>query len=92
MACLYPVSETLINGLAHNDMNDIKKGRYKHFKGGEYEVIGLAKDSETLEEFVVYKALYGEKMLWIRPVSMFLDTKEVDGHTVPRFKLIEESI
>lgn len=71
-------------------MNDIKKGRYKHFKGGEYEVIGLAKDSETLEELVVYQALYGEKELWVRPVSMFLDTKEIDGHVVPRFKLIEK--
>jgi len=71
-------------------MNEIKKGKYKHFKGGEYEVIGIAKDSETLEKLVVYKALYGEKSLWVRPASMFCDTKEIDGNIVRRFELIEE--
>lgn len=70
---------------------EIKLGKYKHFKGNEYEVIGIAKHSETLEEFVVYKALYGEGGLWIRPSSMFLETIEQDGKTMPRFEFIEES-
>ncbi len=51
-------------------MNSIKKGRYRHFKGGEYRVIGIARHSETLEEMVVYEALYGEGGLWVRPASM----------------------
>lgn len=68
---------------------EIKLGKYKHFKGNEYEVIGIAKHSETLEEFVVYKALYGEGGLWIRPASMFLETIERDGKTMPRFEYIE---
>jgi cyclomaltodextrinase len=72
-------------------MTQIKKGRYKHFKGAEYEVIDVAKHSETLEEYVVYRSLYGEHDLWIRPISMFLDTKEVKGKFVPRFVLIEEN-
>ena len=72
-------------------MMQIKRGRYKHFKGAEYEVIDIAKHSETLEEYVVYRALYGESDLWIRPVSMFFDMKEVDGKPVPRFMLIDET-
>lgn len=68
---------------------EIRLGKYKHFKGNEYEVIGIAKHSETLEEFVVYKALYGEGELWIRPSSMFLETIERDGKTMPRFEYIE---
>lgn len=72
-------------------MTQIKKGRYKHFKGSEYEVIDIAKHSETLEEYVVYRSLYGEHDLWIRPISMFLDTKEINGESVPRFVLIEEN-
>jgi hypothetical protein len=69
-------------------MNKIKRGRYRHFKGGEYEVIGVAKHTETMEDLVVYRALYGERTLWVRPVSMFLDTKEIDGKIVPRFQSI----
>lgn len=68
---------------------EIKLGKYKHFKGNEYEVIGIAKHSETLEDFVVYKALYGEGGLWIRPASMFLETVERNGKTVSRFEYIE---
>jgi cyclomaltodextrinase len=64
---------------------DIKLGKYRHFKGKEYEVIGLAKHSETLEDMVVYKDLYGEGLLWVRPVSMFIDQVQVDGQLVPRF-------
>ena len=70
---------------------EIKKGRYRHFKGMEYEVLCLAKHSETLEEMVVYRALYGEGGVWVRPASMFLETVEREGKTFPRFTYIEES-
>ena len=69
-------------------MDEIKKGRYRHFKGNEYEVIGTAKHSETLEEYVVYKALYGEGGLWIRPKEMWNETVERDGKTYKRFEFI----
>ena len=60
-------------------MIEIKPGRYRHFKGNEYEVIGIAKHSETTEEMVVYRALYGEHGLWVRPASMWNETIERDG-------------
>ena len=66
----------------------IKIGKYEHCKGGQYEVLGIAKHSETMEEFVVYKALYGEGDLWIRPIKMFLEEVEFGGKKVPRFKYI----
>lgn len=66
----------------------MKPGKYRHFKGNEYEVIGIAKDSETLEDMVVYKALYGEGGLWVRPKTMFEETVERDGKTFPRFTYI----
>lgn len=62
---------------------------YEHFKGNRYEVIGIAKHSETLEEMVVYKALYGEKQLWVRPIGLFLDQVTRDGKTFPRFRRVE---
>ncbi|HEC30710.1 MAG TPA: DUF1653 domain-containing protein [Candidatus Yonathbacteria bacterium] len=71
-------------------MNSVKLGKYMHYKGNEYEVIALAKHSETLEELVVYKALYGDGTTWVRPKEMFLETVTVDGTTLPRFKYIEE--
>ena len=64
---------------------DIKPGRYRHFKGGEYEVIGVARHSETMEELVVYQALYGERGLWVRPAAMWLEVVERDGKRFPRF-------
>jgi len=67
-------------------VTEIKPGRYKHFKGGEYEVIGIAQHSETLEKLVVYRPLYGEKGIWVRPLDMFLDMKVIDGTHVPRFE------
>ena len=67
----------------------IKPGRYRHFKGNEYEVIGIARHSETEEELVVYRALYGESGLWVRPVSMWEETVERDGKILPRFEPIE---
>jgi hypothetical protein len=66
----------------------IKPGRYRHFKGNEYEVIGVARDSETEAEFVVYRALYGERGLWIRPIAMFTEHVERDGLRRPRFEYI----
>jgi hypothetical protein len=68
----------------------LKLGRYRHFKGNEYEVIGIAKHSETLEEFVVYCALYGEKDLWVRSLEMFIEDVEFEGKLVPRFEYIGE--
>ena len=67
---------------------DIKIGKYRHFKGNEYEVIGVAKNSETLEEMVVYRALYGDKELWVRPAAMWNETVERDGKIFKRFEFI----
>ena len=69
---------------------EIKPGRYRQFKGGEYEVLGMARHSETLEEMVVYRALYGEGGLWVRPASMWNETVERDGQVRPRFQRIDE--
>ena len=63
-------------------------GKYVHYKGNPYEVVAIARHSETMEELVVYKALYGEMGLWVRPRAMFLETVTVDGQTVPRFKYV----
>jgi hypothetical protein len=71
-------------------MNDISPGRYRHYKGNEYEVIGIARHSETEEELVVYRKLYGDHSLWVRPLGMFAEEVTVDGRPVPRFALIGE--
>jgi hypothetical protein len=63
-------------------------GRYRHYKGGEYEVIGAARHSETLAPMVVYRPLYGESGLWVRPHAMFFESVMLEGRTVPRFALI----
>ena len=70
--------------------NEIKKGRYRHFKGNEYEVLYIARDSETLEDMVVYRALYGEGAIWVRPAKMWNETVERDGKKFKRFTYIEE--
>ncbi len=70
----------------------IKIGKYKHYKGGEYEVLGVAKHSETLEELVVYKALYGDGEIWARPLEMFIEEVEFKGQKVLRFKYIGNEI
>ena len=67
---------------------ELKPGKYRHFKGNEYEVIGTANHSETMEEMVVYRALYGEFGLWVRPASMWEETVERDGKTYQRFTYI----
>ncbi len=69
-------------------MDTIRPGRYRHFKGNEYEVIGTARHSETLEEMVVYRALYGEFGLWIRPAAMWNEIVERNGKTFHRFTYI----
>lgn len=66
----------------------IAKGRYRHFKGNEYEVIDVARHSETGEDYVIYRPLYGEGGLWIRPLAMFVETIERDGKTRQRFQYI----
>ncbi len=72
---------------------EVKKGKYLHYKGKEYKVLGVAKHSETMEDLVVYQALYdskefGKNALWVRPKKMFLENVVVDGKEVPRFKMI----
>ena len=69
----------------------VPPGVYRHYKGQHYEVLGVARHSETEEEFVVYRALYGERGLWIRPVAMFMESVEKDGVFVPRFARIDEN-
>jgi hypothetical protein len=67
-------------------MAEIQPGRYRHYKGKEYTVLGVARHSETLEELVVYRQEYGERGLWMRPAAMFAETVEVDGRIVSRFQ------
>jgi hypothetical protein len=67
----------------------MKLGLYRHYKGQNYEVLHVAKHSETREEMVVYRALYGEFGIWVRPLSMFQETVMVDGVPVPRFLRVE---
>ncbi len=71
-------------------MNSIKPGLYRHYKGKDYEIIGIARHSETLEEFAVYKALYQTEgqNLWIRPIQMFSDMVKVEGVEQPRFRFL----
>ncbi len=71
-------------------MSEIRLGKYRHFKGGEYEVVGIAKHSETQEEMVVYRALYGDGELWVRPASMWTERVERDGKSYQRFTYIGE--
>lgn len=71
------------------DAMNIKPGKYRHFKGNEYMVLGTAAHSETLEPMVVYKALYGDGGLWVRPASMWNELVERDGYRGPRFQYVE---
>ena len=69
---------------------ELKPGRYRHFKGNEYQLLYVARHSETMEEMVVYQALYGEHGIWVRPASMWNETVERDGKTYKRFEYIGE--
>lgn len=68
----------------------IKLGKYRHYKGNEYEVIGVARHSEALDELIIYRALYGDFDLWARPLKMFLEEVEVDGKKMPRFQYLDD--
>jgi len=69
----------------------IQKGVYQHYKGGLYQVLEVARHSETEELLVVYRTLYGDYSMWVRPLDMFQQSVEVDGEVVPRFRLVESS-
>ena len=71
-------------------MEEIRIGKYRHFKGNEYRVLGMARHSETMEEMVVYQALYGEHGIWVRPAHMWNETVDRDGYCGPRFAWIGE--
>jgi len=71
-------------------MTMLLSGRYRHYKGKEYTVIGVARHSETEEELIVYRQEYGDRSLWVRPRKMFEETVEVGGRTVPRFQYLKE--
>jgi len=73
-------------------MTDVPAGRYRHYKGKDYTVIGVARHSETEEELVVYRQEYGGHGLWVRPKAMFLEKIEVNGQKVPRFKWMEPEL
>ena len=68
---------------------DITPGRYRHYKGKDYQVLFVARHSETEERLVVYRTLYGDFSYWVRPLAMFTEMVEVDGRQLPRFALIE---
>ena len=72
-------------------MTDIQPGIYRHYKGGRYQVLFCARHSETEEPMVVYRALYGEKGLWVRPAAMWKETVAHSGKAVPRFALVKEA-
>jgi hypothetical protein len=69
----------------------VRRGRYRHYKGKEYEVIDVAYHSETEEEMVIYRKLYGDHSLWVRPLGMFLEDVQVEGQSLPRFLWIGET-
>ena len=69
---------------------ELKPGLYRHFKGGKYRLIGIAKHSETMEPMVVYRALYGDQGLWVRPAAMWNEIVERDGYCGPRFYRIDD--
>ncbi len=70
----------------------LKLGLYEHYKGLLYQVLGVALHSETLEEYIIYKALYGDKKTWIRPLKMFLEDVEIEKKVLPRFRYLKEKL
>ncbi|WP_397596531.1 DUF1653 domain-containing protein [Silanimonas sp.] len=71
---------------------DTPTGLYRHYKGGEYEVVGCVRHSETLEPLVLYRALYGQRGLWVRPHAMFFSPVIVHGHAQPRFAFVSPDL
>ena len=74
------------------NMSEPLPGRYRHYKGGEYLVIGTARHSETDELLVVYRCLYDNNSLWVRPLAMFTETVRVDGQEQPRFQRCQDGM
>ncbi len=72
------------------NMDDLKYGRYRHYKGNDYVVLGVASHSETLEKLVVYRADYGDRGLWVRPLAMFLETVLISGERKRRFEFLDD--
>ncbi|HEY6644854.1 DUF1653 domain-containing protein [Povalibacter sp.] len=70
---------------------ELRPGLYRHYKGNDYEVIGVGRHSETEESVVIYRALYGERGLWVRPLRMFTEFVDHDGRKVPRFAYMKDS-
>lgn len=70
--------------------NEIKQGIYRHYKGNLYQVLHTARHSESEEWLVVYRALYGDYGVWVRPLTMFCESVTIDGKTLPRFELVKE--
>jgi len=73
-------------------VRNLKLGKYEHYKGGEYQVLGVATHSESKEELVIYQALYGDGQIWVRPLAMFIDEIVFGGTTRPRFKFTRDNI
>ena len=73
-------------------MSDLRLGRYRHYKGAEYIVLGVARHSETEEWFAVYRPDYGDRQLWIRPLTMFKESISVDGQSKPRFEWLGDAV
>ena len=69
-----------------SEAKSLKLGLYEHYKGNKYQVLGVAIHNETLKELVIYKALYSERLIWVRPLKMFLETVKIDGKIRPRFR------
>ena len=81
-----------MTGYQEKKLETVAEGRYRHYKGNEYTVIGMAQHSETLEELVVYRQEYGDLGHWVRPKKMFAETVTVNGQTIPRFQWIGEVV
>lgn len=77
-------------GVCKHEERGVLPGKYRHYKGKDYQLMGMATHSETLEPMVVYRALYGEYGLWVRPAAMWNELVEVDGKMVPRFQYVGE--
>ena len=75
--------------MENNNFSSVAQGIYRHYKGNLYQVLHTAQHSETEESLVVYRCLYGEYGVWVRPLAMFTETVEVDGKEIPRFELIK---
>ena len=75
--------------MENNNFSSVAQGIYRHYKGNLYQVLHTAQHSETEESLVVYRCLYGEYGVWVRPLTMFTETVEVDGKEIPRFELIK---